>query len=49
MTTKSVSIRKFHSGYEPTFKGYWPMVTIFRFDLVLKATQMSSLGQKGLL
>ena len=31
---------------EPTFKEYWQMVMIFHFDIVLKATQTSSLRQK---
>jgi hypothetical protein len=35
-------------AFKPTFKGYWHMVMIFRFDTVLKATQTSSLGQKRL-
>jgi hypothetical protein len=32
----------------PMFKGYWQMVMIFHFDIVLQATQTSSLGQKRL-
>jgi len=36
------------NDYQPTFKGYWHTVMIFRFDIVLKATQTSSLVQKRL-
>ena len=40
--------REWEHLLEPTFKGYWQTVTIFRFDLVLKTTFTSFLGQKGL-
>jgi hypothetical protein len=48
---KHMSIRteeSYVNRVKPTFKEYWQIAMIFRFDIVLTATQTSSLGQKRL-